>query len=196
VLNGSGAEANPTIGLFPCNIAFANPLDDVLASARDLMFRTSMAATNSSTPVQSLTATFQRAVFRSSYGYLAGALGVTVVAISLVLYIFSGYRRLGRKFTLSPLEVGKAFNAPILQGQDSNATVSELFQELGHRDVRYGAIAVNERTNVDPEASSYIASKYPRTGLIDYMPDSRMRLELAPTHQQVHEPHKGWTFVG
>ncbi|KAJ9614090.1 hypothetical protein H2200_002226 [Cladophialophora chaetospira] len=191
-------DTDPALQASSCGITFANPLDDLLASARDLMFRTSIAATNSSTPVQSLPANEQqqRAVFRSSYPYLAGALGVTVVAIALVLCIFSGYRQLGRKVTMSPLELAKAFNAPTLLGHDSNATVSELLQELGHRGIRYGAVAVDERTEADAAPSPFVGSKYASFAIGDYVPDSRMRLELASTQQHVYEPRKGWTFVG
>lgn len=197
VLDGSGPYG-AALASSSCGITFANPLDDVLASARDLMFRTSLAAANTSTPVQSLAATEtqQRAVFQSSYPYLAGAVGVTVVALVLVFCIFSGYHSLGRSVTMSPMEIAKAFNAPSLQTLNSNATASDLLRELQDRAVRYGAVAMDEMTDVGSEASPYSATKSPRAEVTDDVPASRMRLEMATAHQQIYTPRKGWTFVG
>ena len=43
--------------------------------------------------------------------------------------------------TLSPLETAKAFNAPILASEDSNAEINELVQRAGERPVKYGMVA-------------------------------------------------------
>ena len=97
---------------------------------------------------------------------------------------------------MSSLEVGKAFNAPIMQGHDSNATVAELLGEVRGSGVRYAAFAVDERTHVEGQLFEYGAAKYPRQGFAGDVPDSRMRVEMSSTRQQVSEPKKEWTFVG
>lgn len=48
---------------------------------------------------------------------------------------------MGRNMTMSPLEVAKAFNAPLLAAQDSNAEVKELVEKIGSRTVQYGAVS-------------------------------------------------------
>lgn len=46
-----------------------------------------------------------------------------------------GWWRLGRQVSMSPLEIARAFNAPILQDADPNATGDDLKRELGHKSV-------------------------------------------------------------
>lgn len=113
---------------------------ELLAGARNLMFRTSLAAVNGSTPSQSVTAqqSEERAVFRTSYAYLGGALGITVVALLMAAGLFKGYSALGRAVTMSPVEVAKAFDAPLLRGVDSNAVIKGLTAAAGSRMVMYG----------------------------------------------------------
>lgn len=41
---------------------------------------------------------------------------------------------------MSPIEIAKAFNAPLLAMENSNAKVKELVKSAGHKPVRYGAV--------------------------------------------------------
>lgn len=42
---------------------------------------------------------------------------------------------------MSPLEIARAFNAPMLADQNSNAVSSELVRGAGERPVRYGLVS-------------------------------------------------------
>lgn len=140
VVNGTRTGSpNVAIGS-SCDLYFRNPMTELLAGARNLMFRISLAASNETTPIQSVTATQsdRRAVFRTQYAYMGGAFALTLAALFMSACLFKGYSSLGRKMTMSPVEIAKAFNAPLLAGSDSNATVKSLIKQAGTRNVMYG----------------------------------------------------------
>lgn len=56
-------------------------------------------------------------------------------------YADSLARHLGRSVSLSPVEVAKAFNAPLLVEVDSNAEVKKIVEQIGVTRVRYGAVS-------------------------------------------------------
>lgn len=126
-----------------CTLSWADPTADLLAAAREVMFRTAVRAANSST-VQRVPATESaiRTVYKSHYLYLALALGVTILGVGAVAPIFFGWWHLGRKVSLSPVETAKAFNAPLLRAFDSNGDADALLKDVGDRTVKYGEVAL------------------------------------------------------
>lgn len=108
----------------------------MLASARELMFRTAIAAANSS-DVQTVSAvqTGQQAVYESHYLYLGLAVLVTALGIIFVAPTFHGYWILGRTVSMSPIETAKALNAPMLSSIDSNANANTLLKVLDPSDM-------------------------------------------------------------
>jgi hypothetical protein len=161
-----------------CGLAFTDPTANLLANARELMFRTAVAAANSSN-VQDVLALEEAtiAVYESHYLYLALASIFTLLAIVLVIPTFSGYWNLGRQVSMSPIEIAKAFNAPLLKNGDSNAEVKQLIEELGERGARYGAVS-NAIGNKGQQFQTLEAS-----------------LEIT-TPGQVVVPREGWKFRG
>ena len=145
--DGSASSASTAIGS-SCDIYFRSPMTELLSGARNLMFRMSVAAANSTTPLQTVTATQtqQRAVFRTQYAFMAGGIGITLIALLMAAGLFHGYASLGRSMTMSPIETAKAFNAPILAGADSNAPVKQLVKDVGTRSVRYGTAFIAGNT--------------------------------------------------
>jgi hypothetical protein len=85
---------------------------------------------------------------------------------------------------MSPIEIAKAFNAPLLRQLDSNAEASELCENVGEMGVRYGVVStgsVNGRSegkegvhNVETELSG-------------------RKLEIARS-EYVTQPEKGMKF--
>ena len=225
--SGSAASQHADVSIHPgsvkefpptnqCQLSYEDPLDDVLKGARELLFRTAIAAANLSN-VQHVTAqqiTIE-ARYESHYDFLAGGVLVTVLAMLLVSFLFQGYWVLGRSSTMSPIEIAKAFkiprlsirlnctpatpstvhsrhmltgicSAPLMRNEDSNAEAKAFMKEIGGRLVRYGAI--------NSEASrpeSYSDS----TQML--VPDDtpRLRLEIADPHL-VLPPMPGWRFTG
>jgi hypothetical protein len=143
VVNGTRSDNDSYAIGSSCDLYFRDPMAEMLAGARNLMFRMALAAVNGTTPAQAVTAqqSETRAVFRTSYPYLAGALGITVVALLMAASLYRGYSRLGRAMTMSPVEVAKAFDAPLLRGADSNAEIKGLIKVAGGKGVMYGVEA-------------------------------------------------------
>ena len=171
-----------------CSLAFIDPTTNLLENARELMFRTAIAAANSSN-VQSVPAQQKAtiAVYESHYLYLGLASLFTALAIILVVPTFIGYWHLGRKVSMSPIETAKAFNAPLLRNHDSNADADQLVKNLGQISVRYGAI-------VFPSGNGELLET--KQGASQSVGDlSGRRLEMAPP-EYVLEPRKGWQFGG
>jgi hypothetical protein len=184
--NGSLATQYLLSNSYDSCLAFNDPTDDLVANARELMFRTAVAAANSS-DIQSVpaaqTATF--AVYQSHYLYLILANVFTVLAIITVLPTFLGYWHLGRKVSMSPIEIAKAFNAPLLKGGNSNADSSQLVKDLGNLAVRYGAVSTGvEMGDAKATKQGVSASQAELSG---------WRLQMA---DEVTQPQKGWVFVG
>ncbi|KAE9378619.1 hypothetical protein N431DRAFT_450566 [Stipitochalara longipes BDJ] len=188
ITNGSTASQfllpNST---YDCGLSFADPTTNLTTYARELMFRTAIAAANSSN-IQSVRAV-QRAsiaVYQSHYLYLALASGFTSLAVIMVLPTFFGYWHLGRKVSMSPIEIAKAFNAPLLKNNDSNADSSQLVKDLGDLGVRYGAASIGSGTSDPKDTKQGISASQAEL--------SGKRLEMAPPGE-VMQPQKGWVFI-
>ena len=170
---------------FNCDPTFKNPLGDLAEAARQLMFRTAI-AWGDNTTIQHVVAeqTASHLMYQSRYLFLGLSVLASVLAIVAVSIIYHGYWHLGRKVTMSPLELAKAFNAPILSQGDSNAEASDLVKSIGDRIVRYGAVAVSI-----PSDESDDANKPEDPGAM-----TSMRLEIADV-ATVYTPTQGATFV-
>lgn len=143
-----------------CSLHFRNPLDDMVQSARELLFRASVGAAQTDPSVNtqhitSATQTLKTGVYRSHYAYLVGACATSLIATVFITALFHGYWQIGRPVSMSPIETAKAFDAPLLRGCDSNATAAELLTAVGGEPVIYGAVMTMENSDAsDPEASS------------------------------------------
>jgi len=57
-----------------------------------------------------------------------------------ILPLYAGYWFLGRTVSLSPLEIARAFDAPVCEGLDGNASAGDVDIGRGGRVVRYGVL--------------------------------------------------------
>lgn len=83
-------------------------------------------------------------MFRSNLKWWAGATALDVLTILIVLPLFNRWWIFDRFRSLSPFEVALAFNASLLKSIPSNAGAEGVIQELGHLQVRFGAVAQAE----------------------------------------------------
>lgn len=79
-------------------------------------------------------------IYASHYPYLAAAVGLMLLAIAAILPLFAGWWELGREVSLSPLETGRAFEAPLLVGDSRSDGVDDVLDEVGRVRVRYGCV--------------------------------------------------------
>lgn len=136
ILQPPETQPNPATD---CSMRFTNPTDELLAASRELIFRTAIAAASWS-DLQTVSAeqVNYTLVHKSQYLFLGLALLVTASAILLVLPTFHNYWTPGRKVSMSPLEIAKAFMAPKLAAADPNSTAEQLVEKLGQTSMVYG----------------------------------------------------------
>lgn len=79
-------------------------------------------------------------VFETDFAYFAAAAAVEVFCIVVILYTFSGFWRLGRSASFSPVEIAKAFDSPILRDVPCNLNGRRVARCEGDREVRYGLV--------------------------------------------------------
>jgi len=175
-----------------CALTFTDPTMDLIASARELMFRTALGiAAGNSSLIQTVSGSqfTTPAVYESQYLYLGIAVILTGIAVSFVTLTFAGYSTLGRNVSMSPLEIAKAFNAPLLESADSNADVKSLMRVVGERSVKYGAVSID----------TYAVGKESTEARMAYgaseIDGEQTRLEMAD-ERLVQMPWKGWKFLG
>lgn len=181
-----------------CALSFTDPTMDLIASARELMFRTALdIAVGNGSLVQSVSGVQSTtpALYQSEYLYLVIAAILTGVAVFFVTLTFAGYSTLGRSVSMSPLETAKAFNAPLLEGANSNADVKSLMRVVGDRSVRYGATSIDGP--VDTENPLTVSKNHVREGQANvsgHFDGAQKRLEMAD-ERLVQVPQKGWRFL-
>ncbi|KAK5216845.1 hypothetical protein LTR72_010215 [Exophiala xenobiotica] len=179
-----------------CALTFNDPTTDLIASARELMFRTALdiAAGNSSL-IQSVSGVYTPAVYESQYLYLVIAAILTGIAVFFVTLTFAGYSVLSRSVSMSPLEIAKAFNAPLLESADSNADVKSLMCVVGERSVRYGAVSLDGSLDT---GDTFAVGKNEMQARQAHVPSEieggQKRLEMAD-ERLVQMPRKGWKFL-
>lgn len=166
---------------------WGDPTIEMLAGARDLMFRMSVQAVNASTPMQTVTGeqTQILAVYQSNYAYFVGALVLTAAAIIAVTIILNGFWIMGRDTSLSPIETAKAFGAPMMAGVDGNAKASDIIAAMGTKRVRYGALRDRNEVGKYGERISVAG--------IDVTKDMKL---VVTDDESVIKPRKGWIFAG
>jgi hypothetical protein len=151
-INSSGS-GNPGIlsnGLSipePCNSTWTDPTNHILSALNQIAFRVSIQAatypfryTNAAPAPQVITMqeTSNVNVFHSEHKYMIAMVVLSIFFMALVAPTFIGWWELGRHVTLDPIEIAKAFDAPMFQGPGSNAPLWQLVKDHGMRGVRYG----------------------------------------------------------
>ncbi|KAK6433861.1 hypothetical protein LTR95_009961 [Oleoguttula sp. CCFEE 5521] len=159
----------------PCNMTFRDPLPNMLAQARELMFRTAIGFANettvrvpiyvddlvgdNSTELETVfgTQTTTTTVYRTHYDFLVGAVALTLLSLVGVLITYHGFWHLGRDVSLSPLEIAKAFNAPLSAADHANAKADDLVATVGWKHVKYELTAEGTGKGVHDKSHSQVS---------------------------------------
>jgi hypothetical protein len=182
-----------------CNMTWTDPTLDILNAIREITFRAALAASNSSTvQIVPATDTISRTIYVSNYGYLGGALVAMILSPILIMPLFMGWWRVGRTVSLSPIEIAKAFRAPLLNGYGCNGSISSLLKEAGTREVKYGVLSISSQaaTGVDQKGidSGVKEMKVMETGE-DNGESTNSLLGIAD-RKEVTEPETGFVYQG
>lgn len=141
---------------------FNDPMNMMLDAMREIAFRASLKVgrDNSTVPVQTLAFTGRRtySVYRADWVYLILAVTMSIAGLTSILATFHGWWRLGRDVSMNPLEVCKAFSAPLLEDAGSNVSFQTFPEHATDFEVRYGFIP-DGPTTVKPDT---VASVTPR----------------------------------
>jgi hypothetical protein len=65
----------------------------------------------------------------------------TSIAILFAALLYWGWWQLGRHVSFSPIEIAKAFDAPLLQDVNTNSRAKDLLRDVGNLRIRYGAVS-------------------------------------------------------
>jgi hypothetical protein len=133
-----------------------------------------LTATNRTVKQQvEISMSFDETVYAVRYDWLVAAITLVALACLAILSTYRGWWLLGRPVSLSPLEIAKAFDAPLLRGVDANETSKDLARAIGDVRVRYEfeppseARLIGDNYEMDPlhdGVSAYSSGVEHRTG--------------------------------
>jgi hypothetical protein len=137
---------DPTIlNVKKCALKWSDPTQYILNSMHQFLFLASLRAHNGT---DALSFTVQRSypvlVFHSNYRFLAVALTIMLITLIATLLRLWGWWELGRNVSLSPLELAKAFQAPVMQRVGEKSTISEILKVAGNVRVQYNGESIRE----------------------------------------------------
>jgi hypothetical protein len=150
----SGALANQFM-VNTENQTFSDPTDYMINQMRQIAFRTSLQAAKDNATASNATQTIRYGgtsavtIYKTDFTLIGIASALNLLTIMAIIPIYRGWWELGRKFSLSPLEIARAFDAPLLRKAESNATWREIARKVGNRNVTYGEIARRASTGQD-----------------------------------------------
>ncbi|KAH0172830.1 hypothetical protein KCU67_g1558, partial [Aureobasidium melanogenum] len=179
-----------------CEITSTDPTDDILTTFNEIMFRVSMVAlsnsTNSSLATEyTMTASELVIVYESRYIYLAAATFISLLACCSVLPIFNGFWRLNRPFSLSPIEIAQAFDAPLLRlsgAGTSDLPVDQLVKRVGTTGVQYVTIANTDREYTELRQRKFVVARVAILRLNDdnnAIPPTPTQINFIKTYSQL-----------
>jgi hypothetical protein len=166
---------------------FEDPMEDMLDKFREIAFRASVRAGKDRAIVtdaqQSVTyhGTANHSIYTTDFRYMIAAAIVSLASIVAISATFYGWWQLGRTATLGPLEIAKAFDAPLLAQVGSNVNLSDNrnLGDVGATKIQYG---------VGADESAY-TTQYAG----GHMNQQRRRLVIGPAGQ-VRRPIGGDLF--
>lgn len=112
-----------------CAITWVSPVDYVLKTMHEFMFRLALRIGNTTEERQTFEVrrTVLVSVFAMDLRYLGAAIATMVCGIMLVMALMRGWWRLRRPVTLSPLETAVAMvGAPELRGMPPGTTIKQI----------------------------------------------------------------------
>jgi hypothetical protein len=166
---------------------FDDPMEDMLDKFREIAFRTSVRAgrdrANVTDAQQSVSyqGIANHSIYVTDFRYMIAAAVVSAASVIAISITFYGWWQLGRTATFSPLEIAKAFDAPLLAQVGSNVNLSDNSNlgAVGATRVQYG-VRADEAAYTTQYAGGQVNQQ-------------RRRLVMGPAGQ-VGQPNRGDVF--
>lgn len=109
------------------------------------------------------------AVYQAHYAFTTVAVSVTYIASLLTLLLLRKvFSSLGRNFSMSPLEIAKAFSAPVLTDVGSNAAADDIAKASTDVRVRYGEAKVERHSDSDSRLDGASWARGDASGVSEY----------------------------
>ncbi|KAF2452190.1 hypothetical protein P171DRAFT_426568 [Karstenula rhodostoma CBS 690.94] len=170
-----------------CGTTWSDPMPDMINLMQTLAFHTTIATATApaslfapsltgaalvslrSSWTQRIPVTGHRTlpVYHTSPLLVALGIAVSLLGVAAVIPLYYGFWELGRKVSLNPLEIARAFGAPLMEGLDGNTTPDMITVERGGMGVKYGAVdRYGEQKKLRVEESGKATVRVPWRGEI------------------------------
>lgn len=178
-----------------CVLKWSSPTNFILNMTHSFMFRAALHAGSSSLQTQNIPVRRSNPalVFKVDYPSLYVALALIAVALASLLILFRGWWELGREVTLSPLELAKAFQAPLLRA-DGNADVKEIIHCVGNTRVAYSPDRGMVGDETVPNAGVVGPQATPRDGCVQSGAAEQQEGDTSHESTPTAEASLGWTL--
>jgi hypothetical protein len=109
------------------NDSFHDPMDSMLDKMREIAFRTAVRAGSDLGDVREVASigSSTRPIYVTDFRYMAAATVLSIASILAISLTFYGWWELGRSVSLGPLDIAKAFDAPLLAQLGSNMDLAQ-----------------------------------------------------------------------
>ncbi|KAL8857382.1 MAG: hypothetical protein Q9178_006009 [Gyalolechia marmorata] len=147
---------------------YTDPMPVMLDALRDIAFRASVRAAKDDASLPDAaqevpyTGTDERTVYVTDRRYLAAAAVISLVGVAAVAATLWGWWELGREVSASPLEIAKAFGAPLLHDMGSNVPWNKIPKELAREKIQFG-----ERVELGGRRTSFRDWERPRQLILE-----------------------------
>jgi hypothetical protein len=137
-------------------ITFHDPMEMMLDAMREIAFRASLQAGKDNATVteaqQSVLYTGQNThtIYVTDTMYMVMGALVSLMGVVAVGATFYGWWQLGRDVSMSPLEIAKAFDAPLLRDMGSNVSHEKIPPYIKTQRIQYGVGTVRKRSSTKP----------------------------------------------
>jgi hypothetical protein len=129
------------------NAYWTDPTDYMLNQLRQISFRMALQAAKDNATSSNATQTVAyigsntRTIYSTNYHLVAAAAALNILAVVAILPTYYGWWTLGRECSLSPLEIARAFNAPLLNGLGADGSWKQIYNDAGEEKVKYTKVA-------------------------------------------------------
>jgi hypothetical protein len=126
---------------------WTDPTEYMLNQLRQITFRMALqaakdiATSSNATQTAAYIGSNTQTIFSTNYYLVAAAAALNILAVVAILPTYYGWWALGRECSLSPLEIARAFNAPLLNGSGVDGSWKQIYNDVGEGKVKYKEMA-------------------------------------------------------